>query len=158
MRPVEKLFREYEAFHKDPRNKITHYFGITAIVLALVTALDVVPLPGPSIGEWGPPTLAFPVVAATALFYTYLDIALGVGSLFVLLALTFAGKSCGGWQGALGLFVAGWVLQFVGHYFEGKKPAFFRNGVHLLVGPLWILSHLYEKLGLRAKPAAPAAP
>ena len=51
MRPVEKLFREYEAFHKDPRNKLTHYFGITAIVLALVTALDVVALPGPSIGE-----------------------------------------------------------------------------------------------------------
>lgn len=153
MRRVDQLFREYEAFHKDPRNKLTHYFGITAIVLAIVTALDLVALPGPAIGEWGSPTLAFPLVAAVTAFYASLDLALALGAAVVLLALAFAGKYCGGWPGALGLFVGGWVLQFVGHWFEGKKPAFFRNGVHLLVGPLWILSHLYEKLGLRAKPA-----
>ena len=54
------------------------------------------------------------------------------------------------------MFTVGWGFQFLGHYFEGKKPAFLRNGVHLLVGPLWILSHLYEKAGLRTKPAAAA--
>jgi uncharacterized membrane protein YGL010W len=24
----------------------------------------------------------------------------------------------------IGTFVVGWVIQFVGHYYEGKKPAF----------------------------------
>lgn len=158
MRRVDELFREYEAFHRDPRNKLTHYVGITAIVLAVVAALDLVALPGPSIGEWGPPTLAFPLVAALVVFYAMLDVPLAIGAAVVLLGLTFAGKYTGGWPGAAGLFLGGWILQFVGHWFEGKKPAFLRNGVHLLVGPLWILSHLYEKFGLRTKPVAPSTP
>ena len=42
------------------------------------------------------------------------------------------------WRWALALFVVGWVLQFVGHAIEGNMPAFFRNPVYLLVGPLWL--------------------
>ncbi|HEY9402972.1 MAG TPA: DUF962 domain-containing protein, partial [Pyrinomonadaceae bacterium] len=42
------------------------------------------------------------------------------------------------WRAALVLFVAGWVLQFVGHWIEGNQPAFFRNPIYLLIGPLWI--------------------
>ena len=37
----------------------------------------------------------------------------------------------------------GWIFQFIGHsVYEKKNPAFFRNFVHLLVGPLWILNDL----------------
>jgi uncharacterized membrane protein YGL010W len=43
------------------------------------------------------------------------------------------------WRWALVLFVVGWILQFVGHAIEGNQPAFFRNPVYLLVGPLWLL-------------------
>lgn len=43
------------------------------------------------------------------------------------------------WRWALALFVAGWILQFVGHAIEGNQPAFFRNPVYLLVGPLWLV-------------------
>ena len=42
------------------------------------------------------------------------------------------------WLG--GLQAAGWVLQFIGHgVYEKRSPAFVRNLVHLLIGPLWIL-------------------
>ena len=41
------------------------------------------------------------------------------------------------WHWGLGLFVLGWILQFVGHAFEGKPPAFFSNPVYLLIGPVW---------------------
>jgi uncharacterized membrane protein YGL010W len=54
------------------------------------------------------------------------------------------------WRWALALFVGGWVLQFVGHFIEGNQPAFFRNPVHLLVGPLWLAR---RALGLARKPA-----
>src|SRR5215210_7061125 len=43
------------------------------------------------------------------------------------------------WRWALALFVVGWILQFVGHAIEGNQPAFFRNPVYLLVGPLWLV-------------------
>lgn len=41
------------------------------------------------------------------------------------------------WRWGLGLFVVGWILQFAGHAFEGKPPAFFSNPIYLLVGPYW---------------------
>ena len=43
------------------------------------------------------------------------------------------------WRWALALFIIGWILQFVGHAIEGNQPAFFRNPVYLLVGPVWLL-------------------
>ena len=56
-----------------------------------------------------------------------LSIVLGVLSLFV----------TGLWPIALGLFVVGWVLQFVGHAFEGKPPEFFHDWRFLFVGLRW---------------------
>ena len=41
------------------------------------------------------------------------------------------------WKIALALFVVGWILQFVGHWFEGVKPSFLSNPVFLIVGPVW---------------------
>lgn len=41
------------------------------------------------------------------------------------------------WRIALGLFVVGWILQFIGHYFEGKPPEFFKDWRFLLVGLRW---------------------
>jgi uncharacterized membrane protein YGL010W len=41
------------------------------------------------------------------------------------------------WFVALALFVLGWILQFIGHAFEGKPPEFFRDWRFLLVGVRW---------------------
>jgi uncharacterized membrane protein YGL010W len=45
------------------------------------------------------------------------------------------------WLGT-GLFVFGWILQFVGHAFEGKMPSFFSDPRFLLVGPMWLVRML----------------
>ena len=52
------------------------------------------------------------------------------------------------WRWALAFFVFGWILQFVGHAIEGNQPAFFRNPVYLLVGPLWLLRRAASSVGL----------
>ena len=58
------------------------------------------------------------------------------------------------WRWALALFVLGWILQFVGHAIEGNQPAFFKNPVYLLVGPLWLLRRVASSVGLiTTKPA-----
>lgn len=41
------------------------------------------------------------------------------------------------WWAALSLFIIGWILQFVGHYFEGKPPEFFKDYRFLFVGLRW---------------------
>ena len=56
------------------------------------------------------------------------------------------------WRWALGLFVAGWILQFVGHLIEGNQPAFFSNPLYLLVGPLWLARRAASAIGLIKSP------
>ena len=41
------------------------------------------------------------------------------------------------WSPAVGLFLAGWIFQFAGHIFEGKRPEFFRDWRFLFVGLRW---------------------
>ncbi len=41
------------------------------------------------------------------------------------------------WRFALGLFVVGWILQFIGHWFEGKPPEFMKDYRFLFVGLRW---------------------
>lgn len=53
------------------------------------------------------------------------------------------------WRWALALFVAGWVLQFIGHAIEGNQPAFFSNPLYLLVGPWWLVRRAAEAVGVR---------
>jgi uncharacterized membrane protein YGL010W len=53
------------------------------------------------------------------------------------------------WAGAAaGLFVGGWALQFLGHYFEGRKPAFLDDLRGLLDGPLFLVAETAFALGL----------
>jgi uncharacterized membrane protein YGL010W len=50
---------------------------------------------------------------------------------------------------AAGLFVAGWALQYAGHYvFEGNKPAFYGDPYYLLVGPVWVAAEWMQLVGL----------
>ena len=43
------------------------------------------------------------------------------------------------------LFVVGWILQFIGHAFEGKAPVFFSDPKALIIGPLWWLKKLLPR-------------
>jgi uncharacterized membrane protein YGL010W len=56
------------------------------------------------------------------------------------------------WRWALALFVLGWVFQFVGHLIEGNQPAFFRNPLYLIVGPVWLVRRALKGLGLIKEP------
>ena len=56
------------------------------------------------------------------------------------------------WRWALAMFVVGWILQFVGHAIEGNQPAFFRNPIYLLVGPLWLIKRAATAVGLAKAP------
>jgi uncharacterized membrane protein YGL010W len=126
------LFDEYGAYHSDPRNRLCHEIGIPLIVLSLEALLRYVAL--------GAIDLAAVVTIAVIAYYFTLvraEAFLATAALIVLyLAAAFIT-----WPYAIATFVAGWIFQFVGHAYEGKKPAFLTNVVHVLVGPLWI-AHL----------------
>lgn len=50
------------------------------------------------------------------------------------------------WRVGLALFLAGWVLLFLGHFIEGNKPAFFQGLIYFLVGPVWIAKEIKDAL------------
>ncbi len=47
------------------------------------------------------------------------------------------------------MFVVGWVFQFVGHYYEGRKPAFVDDLSGLIIGPLFVAAEFAFAMGLR---------
>ncbi|MCI0389191.1 MAG: DUF962 domain-containing protein [Acidobacteria bacterium] len=46
------------------------------------------------------------------------------------------------WAVPAPMFVAGWALQFIGHWFEGKPPEFFSDWRFLFVGLRWWLAKM----------------
>ena len=92
-------------------------------------------------------TLAEIVTIAVVAYYLTLDVPLGLLMLVVYAVLNLAGRPIPS-RGAVGLFVLGWVFQFLGHYiYEKKAPAFYKNFTHLLVGPLWITAKAVGRVG-----------
>ena len=49
----------------------------------------------------------------------------------------------------LGIFIVSWIGQFIGHKIEGQKPSFFDDLKFLLIGPAWLLSFIYKKIGIK---------
>ena len=95
------------------------------------------------------------VIAAVVLFYARLSLPLAVGMLAFMVAcqtihLQLDAKSPWAvWKICLVIFVLAWIGQFIGHKIEGKKPSFFKDVVFLLIGPAWLLSKIYRKVGLK---------
>lgn len=56
------------------------------------------------------------------------------------------------WKIGVGLFIVGWILQFIGHAFEGNMPAFFSNPVYLLVGVQWFFKKFFGSLETKIEP------
>ena len=51
----------------------------------------------------------------------------------------------GFWTVPVGLFVVGWVFQFIGHAFEGKPPEFLKDWRFLFVGLRWWFAKMAGK-------------
>ena len=138
MSPTLKAhFADYAAFHGTPGNKACHYVGIPLIVLAVLALLARVPLL--AIGGYDVTLAEVALVLVTA-YYLTLDAVLAAIMFAASVGLLFPGRPLPVWV-SVALFVVGWIFQFIGHYvYEKRSPAFYRNLVHLLVGPLWIVA------------------
>lgn len=152
MRTLTDHLAQYAAYHRDRRNIATHFIGIPMIVFAVLVLMS-----RPSFVLAGValnPAIVLAVIAGV--FYLALDlrfgIAMAVANAFLLwLAMAIAAQSTGVWlTSGVALFAVGWVIQFIGHYWEGRKPAFVDDLVGLIIGPLFVMAEAAFALGLRA--------
>ena len=156
MRKATDLMVNYAAYHRDRRNITTHFVGIPLIVFAIGVLLA-----RPSFALGGLVlTPAWLLWAAATLWYlTRGHLVLGAAvsaatGVLILLAQPLAAGTTASWlTWGVASFVVGWVLQFVGHYYEGRKPAFVDDMVGLLVGPMFVTGEVLFTLGL-CKPLA----
>ena len=153
-RPATNLMVQYAHYHRDRRNIATHVVGIPLIFLSIGVLML-----GPVWSVAGQTlTLAWAMWALTSLWYLSRgDLLLGMATSVVNGVLIAAAHEVpplaqalglAVWQAGLGLFVIGWVIQFIGHYFEGRKPAFVDDLVGLLVGPMFVVGELLMWAGL----------
>lgn len=138
---MDARLREYDSFHTQRGNEVTHWVGIPLIVIGAASLLGAVPL----IPTWSL-TLTELVLTAIAVFYLVEARVLGFVTALILGLLAALGRALPAPVG-LGLFLVGWVLQLIGHaVYEKRSPAFLGNLIHLLVGPAWLVERAARRL------------
>ena len=150
MRNATELMVQYAGYHRDRRNIATHFVGIPLIVFAIGVLLG-----RPSFEVSGlllsPAWIVWALSTAWYLTRGNLALALAVSlanAVLIALAQPLAAGSTSSWlTWGIGAFAVGWLFQFVGHYYEGRKPAFVDDLVGLLVGPMFVTGELMFMLG-----------
>ena len=155
MRNIHYWNKEYGLYHKNRINKIIHWICIPLIIFSLFGLLSLMSYEF-DIGEghYKINTLGIFIILVLG-YYLRLSKTLALGMLII--SLLFAGIidfiSLNSQSTLLylylGIFILAWIGQFIGHKFEGKKPAFFKDLQFLLIGPLWLLSFIYNKLNIK---------
>jgi uncharacterized membrane protein YGL010W len=150
MRAATELLVQYAAYHRDRRNIVSHFVGVPMIVFAagVLLARPIVAVGGLALT---PAWIAFAVSAIWYLTRGSLSLGIAVSAavgVLMALAHNIADGSIATWlTWGVGFFLVGWLIQFVGHWYEGKKPAFVDDLVGLLVGPMFVVAEGLFALG-----------
>ncbi len=150
MRNATELLAQYAEYHRDERNIGSHFVGVPMIVfgVGVLLARPVLPAFGLSLT---PAWIAFALAAAW--YLTRGNVVLGAAvsiavAVLIKLGQQVAGGSVSVWLAwGAGFFAAGWLIQLVGHCYEGRKPAFVDDVVGLLIGPMFVTAEAMFMLG-----------
>jgi uncharacterized membrane protein YGL010W len=138
MSRIDALLEDYGSYHRTRGNLVCHAFGITLILYGTIAVLLLVPLGA----RW---TAAEAAIAFSFLFYLSLSAPLALTMLVETVALDAAARAIGDWRVGVAAFVVGWIFQGIGHArYEKKSPAFLKNLVHLMVGPIFLWNELFH--------------
>ncbi len=154
MSKIDRLFSEYSESHQNETNQLIHWIFVPLIFLSVLGMLWDVKLPIELDFMGGEPLNVSMIVSLLVFaYYLSLSFAISIGMLVVasigMIACYFYNGSISVWILSLVVFVVSWIMQFVGHKVEGKKPSFFKDLEFFLVGPMWVLAKLYNKLGIK---------
>ena len=140
MSVLTRLLESYEKNHQNSVNEVIHIFAIPLIlfsILGVTAAFDIF--------------LEY-ILVGIVLFY-YLKLSKIAALLMLMWLLIYLGLVAllrpYITEISLLLFVLGWILQFLGHFIEGKRPSFFEDLRYFLIGPLFVVQKLISKFGIK---------
>ena len=156
MKTIGEWLSLYGRDHQNPKNKLIHWICVPVIMYTVLGLLWCLPVPWRSSMPWLTGGTIFMILAL--LFYVRLSFSLFIGFLLVGGSMLLLNWKLYDYFGPgtyliilIATFVVAWIFQFVGHKIEGQKPSFFEDMQFLLIGPAWILSFIYNKLGINYK-------
>ena len=156
MRSAQEWLDLYGESHQNPVNKKIHWFCVPAIMFSIIGLWWSIP-PNEMTLIFFDIQLNWAILLTTfvSFYYIWLSVSLAVGMFFISLLLLIGNYfldisfNFHIWKISLIIFVIAWIGQFIGHKIEGKKPSFFEDIQFLLIGPAWLLSFIYNKLGIK---------
>ena len=154
MRTLSQWLAEYGESHTNETNKVIHWICVPAIFFSITGLLYGIKLPWFINGSLQL-NVAMIVLLITTVYYLSLSISIGTGMLIFglfCLALCYATETFVPvplWAVSIIIFIAAWIGQFYGHKVEGRKPSFLKDIQFLLIGPAWLMSFIYKKIGMK---------
>jgi len=146
MKNFEDWMSEYALSHKNPTNVLLHKICVPLILFSVIGFLW--SLPGHESFN-----CAIIFIATCMLFYIRLNFKIAIGMLIQMSLMALICRYLESTQKlpqiCLVIFILSWIGQFYGHKIEGKKPSFFKDLTFLLIGPLWVMRFLYQKIGIK---------
>lgn len=152
MKTIHQWLNEYGESHQDHTNKTIHWICVPAIFFSIIGLLYGIKIPFTVFDVQL--NVAILVLALAVVYYMSLSKTLWVGLLlFALLCLWLCqiveqSGIISLWLFSVIVFVVAWIGQFYGHKIEGKKPSFLKDIQFLMIGPAWLMSFIYKKLGI----------
>ena len=156
MRKIDSLFAEYAESHRNATNKFIHWICVPLIFWSILGFISLIPAPHFCAAYFGCISLvSIAAIVLVSIFYFRLSWRIAVMMVFIMLLMEhltyavnihFPGNS---YLIFIAVFVLAWIGQFIGHKIEGRKPSFLKDLQFLLVGPIWLLSFILKKLGMR---------
>ncbi len=152
MRQVEKLLHHYSESHQNKTNVLIHGIAVPSIFFVTIGLIYAIPVPD-LLAKF---SLTFAHILVIPMLMYYFKLSGPIGAAMTLLTIAVFGGiqllenvGISVWQFSVVLFVLMWILQFIGHQIEGKKPSFFEDLRYLLVGPAWWWMHLLKRVNIQ---------
>jgi uncharacterized membrane protein YGL010W len=159
-RAIDVIIDQYASFHQKPANRLINYICIPLIVFSVVGFVWSLPFPQLKfLGiyntylNWGSFLIAFSVYYYMRLspILSYIMLLLLFALVYIIIQLQLAEKS-GGFvlpQVCVFIFIMANIAQFIGYRIEGRKPTFSDEFKFMLIAPLWLLSLVLKRFGVK---------
>jgi uncharacterized membrane protein YGL010W len=158
-RPIDTTIAEYNSFHQKPANRIINYICVPLIVFSVVGFIWSLPFPHLNfLGVYnGYLNWASFLIAFTIYYYQRLSPLLSYIMLLLLFAIIFGVVQLQAFDGkgyllpqvCVFLFVVANIFQFMGYRIEGRKPTFSDEFKFMLTAPVWLLSLVLKRFGVK---------
>lgn len=156
MRKVDLLFAEYSKSHRNATNKLIHWICVPLIFWAILGFISLIPAPHLCISYFGCISMVSIItVVLITLFYLRLSLLISI----IMFALTLVSEHLIYLTNIslekqslflyLSVFIVAWIFQFIGHKIEGQRPSFLKDIQFLLIGPIWLLTYILKKVGIK---------